>query len=503
MPDAKALIKSYNEKNLPFIQLGEIILDNKVLKDAPVNLVLTALNRHGLIAGSTGSGKTKTMQVLCEQLSLAGCATLVMDIKGDVSGLAFAGTKSPEIAKRAKEMKLDYTPRGFPVEFFTLNDALPGIPLRATLDDFGALLFARMLSLNATQTGVLTVLFLYAAKNKIPLIDLENLKNLLRFAQSESGNKIIEYGNVAASSIGSILRKVTELESQGGDSFFGEPAFKVNDLIRQDTNGLGIISIIRLMDMQDRPAIFSTFMLKLLSDVYREFPELGDPPKPKLVIFLDEAHLIFDEANKALLNLLETTVKLIRSKGVGLIFCTQTPNDIPEDILSQLGLKIQHSLRAFTAKDRQALKLVAQNFPPSKFYNTEQLLTSLGIGEALLSALDAKGQPTPLIQCKIRAPESRMGVITHDEIMQILMKSTIYQQYHNRSINSESANKSSYPYPVNMEKDIEKSIGYETKKTSKQDKSFIEQLSKNTLVRQVVRDFFKWVLGFLKPRRKK
>jgi uncharacterized protein len=485
---------AYQARDLPLLQLGGILLDGNLLPDSPVNLVLKSFNRHGLIAGATGTGKTKTMQVLCEQLSLAGVPSLVMDIKGDVSGLAMPGVANDFLSKRSASLNLSSVFLAFPVELLTLNEASKGVPIRATVSDFGALLFSRLLDINETQAGVVTIIFEYAKARKLPLIDLADLRALLQFIQTEAGQAEIEsqFGGVASSSIGTILRKIIELESQGGGLFFGEPAFNVMDLLRVNHQGEGIISILRLTDMQENPKLFSTFMLKLLTDVYRFFPELGDPPKPKLVLFIDEAHLIFNHASKALLNLLETMVKLIRSKGVSLIFCTQTPNDIPDAVLSQLGLKVQHALRAFTAKDRQAMKLVAQNFPPSAYYHTEQLLTSLGIGEALLSALDEKGQPTPLIQCLVRAPQSRMGVLTAEEISNIVAQSTLFPRYGQRQ-NTRSAaeilaaRKAATPGEKPME----------NPKKEKADPSMITTLTKNTLFRQVVRQMFRELMSAL------
>ncbi|RUR18118.1 DUF853 family protein [Legionella sp. km535] len=475
----------YQTGNLPSLQLGGIEVENQLITDAPVNLVLKSFNRHGLIAGATGSGKTKTIQVLSEQLSLAGVPSLVMDIKGDVSGLAMAGDASETMITRSKSLHLDFNPRGFPVEFLTLNESHPGVPLRSTVSDFGPVLFARMLDVNDTQEGVVTVLFEYAKQEQLPLIELADLKALLQFVQTDTGKNKIEarFGSVASSSVGTIMRKIIELESQGGDRFFGEPAFNVLDLVRTNAQGLGVISILRLLDMQDKPKLFSTFMLKLLSDVYRTMPELGDPDKPKLILFIDEAHLIFSNASKALLSLLDTMVKLIRSKGVGLIFCTQTPNDIPESVLSQLGLKVQHALRAFTAKDRKAMKLVAQNFPPSEHYDTEQLLTALRIGEALVSSLDGKGQPTPLIQCMIRAPESRMGVLTDQELNQVVATSTLYPRYRQRQErNSAKEILAAQNSTSEQQQNTKTKVSNETNEPS-----VITAVTKNTLFRQIVR----------------
>ncbi|KTD55331.1 helicase HerA-like domain-containing protein [Legionella quateirensis] len=475
----------YQSGILPSLQLGGIEVENQLLTDAPVNLVLKSFNRHGLIAGATGSGKTKTIQVLSEQLSLAGVPCLVMDIKGDISGLAMPGAASETMITRSKSLHLDFIPRGFPVEFLTLNESHPGVPLRSTVSDFGPVLFARMLDVNETQEGVVTVLFEYAKQEQLPLIELADLKSLLQYVQTDAGKEKIEarFGGVAASSVGTIMRKIIELESQGGDEFFGEPAFDVLDLVRTNAQGLGIISILRLLDMQDKPKLFSTFMLKLLSDVYRKMPELGDPDKPKLILFIDEAHLIFSNASKALLSLLDTMVKLIRSKGVGLIFCTQTPNDIPESVLSQLGLKIQHALRAFTAKDRKAMKLVAQNFPPSEYYDTEQLLTALRIGEALASSLDGKGQPTPLIQCMIRAPESRMGILSDQELNQVVAASTLYPRYSQRlERNSAKEILAAQNSKAEQQQNSKTEMSKDTNEPS-----VITAVTKNTLFRQIVR----------------
>ncbi len=475
----------YHVGKLPSLQLGGILLNNQLLPDAPVNLVLKSLNRHGLIAGATGSGKTKTIQVLSEQLSLLGVPSLVMDIKGDISGLAMPGEASEAMLTRSKSLNLDYVPRGFPVEFLTLSESHSGVPMRATVSDFGPLLFSRMLGVNETQEGVVTVLFEYAKTEQLPLITLADLKSVLQFVQTDEGKAKIEaqFGNIAASSTGTIMRKIIELETQGGDEFFGEPAFDVMDLVKVNAQGLGIISILRLLDMQDRPKLFSTFMLKLLSDVYRKMPELGDPEKPKLILFIDEAHLIFNNASKALLSLLDTMVKLIRSKGIGLIFCTQTPNDIPENVLSQLGLKVQHALRAFTAKDRKAMKLVAQNFPSSTHYQTEQLLTSLGIGEALVCALDGKGQPTPLIQCMIRAPESRMGVLTEQELIKIVAASTLYSHY-----SLKQARRSAKDILAERQA-AEPSSATSSKQSN--ETSIITLVTKSTLFRQIIRQLIR------------
>ncbi len=400
-------------------------------------------------------------------------------MKGDISALAMSGVLTDKIQERSKILGLEYKPQNFPVELLSLSPNIKGVPVRATIKGFGPLLFSRLLELNDTQSGVVTILFEYANDNQLLLIDLNDFKSLLKFSQTDIGQQQIEkqYGKVSGASISTIMRKIIELESQGGEHFFGEPALDVRDLLRSSQDK-GVISILRAMDMQDKPDLFSTFMVKLLSDLYRLLPECGDLDKPKLVLFIDEAHLIFNNANKNLLNLMDTIVKLIRSKGVGLVFCTQTPKDIPENILSQLGFKIQHALRAFTAKDRQAMSLTAKNFPISEHYKTEELLTALGIGEALLTAIDERGAPTPLVQCMIRTPESRMGVLTDEEEASVLSQSALSLKYHDR-LERESA----------MEILNQKVVADEKiKNVDPEGPSAIEVIAKNPIVKQVTRD---------------
>ncbi len=477
------LLKAYEVLDLPAIYFGGIMVDNQLLPSAPVLLLLKQFNRHGLVAGSTGSGKTKSLQVLAEQLSLAGVPSLLMDVKGDVSGLAMPGKSNSAIEERANALGINFQARHFPVELFSLSQTIRGLPIRGTVGDFGALLFSRLLELNDTQSGIMTILFEYAKDKDLKLIDLKDIQELLKFSQTTQGQSEIEkqYGRISSASISSIMRRIIEIEAQEGEYFFGEPAFDVHDLIRHDDKEQGFISVLRLMDMQDKPFLFSTFMIKLLSDIYRQLPECGDLDKPKLVIFIDEAHLIFKNANKPLLNLLDTIVKLIRSKGVGLVFCTQTPKDVPENILSQLGFKIQHALRAFTAQDRKSIELAAKNFPSSTYYKTEELLTSLGIGQALVTAIDAKGIPTPLVQCLIRSPQSRMGVLEMNEEIQLVQQSPLFSKY-NQRLETESASER-----LNQITASEPILN----KASVEEISFLEKMSKNVLVRQVARDLFK------------
>lgn len=420
------------------ITLGTAIYENEPQTNLLVKIPLSTINRHGLIAGATGTGKTKTVQVFAEALSEKSIPVLLMDIKGDVSGIAAPGVSNSKIEERHSRIGLPYNPHQFPVEFLTISDE-KGTRLRATVSEFGPVLMSKILELNDTQSGLLAILFKYCDDNNLPLLDLKDFKKVLQFSIAEGKNDIEkEYGSISASSIGTILRKVVELEQQGADKFFGERSFEVNDLLRVDENGFGIISVLRLIDLQDRPKLFSTFMLSMLAEIYSTFPELGDKADPKLVIVIDEAHLIFNEASKALLNQIETIIKLIRSKGVGIYFCTQNPTDVPASVLSQLGLKIQHALRAFTAQDRKMIKLTAENYPVSEFYKTDELLTSLGIGEAAISALNEKGVPTPLSATLLCAPRSRMDILNDDEFNSKIRSSLLADKY-NQTIDRESA----------------------------------------------------------------
>jgi uncharacterized protein len=413
----------------PSIILGAPMYNGEVIKENFIRIPLKTMNRHGLIAGATGTGKTKTLQVIAEQLSANGVPSLLMDIKGDLSGIATMGKTNSHIEERHLKIGLPFLPDGSPVEFLSLSDE-KGVRLRATVTEFGPVLFSKILELNDTQAGVVTLVFKWSDDNKLPLIDLQDVKKVLQYLSTEGKESIEkEYGVVSTTTIGTIMRKIVELEQQGADKFFGEPSFDVEDLCRVDEDGRGIISVLRVGDIQDKPKLFSTFMLQILAEIYATFPEAGDTDRPKLCLFIDEAHLVFQEASDALLRQIETIIKLIRSKGVGIYFITQIPSDVPDAVLSQLGLKVQHALRAFTAKDRKAIKMASENFPLSDHYKTDELLTSLGIGEALFTALNEKGIPTPLVQCYLRAPQSRMDVLTSDELNQLISRSQIAHKY--------------------------------------------------------------------------
>ena len=420
------------------ILLGAAMLGGDAIGETQVKIPLKTLNRHGLIAGATGTGKTKTIQVLSEQLSSFGIPVLMMDIKGDFSGIAKSGEEKPFITERHAKINIPYSTSAFPVELMTLS-AKDGVRMRATVSEFGPVLFSRILNLNEVQSGVMSVIFKYCDDTKMPLLDLKDIKKVLNYITEEGKDEISEnYGKISTATTGTILRNIIGLEQQGGDFFFGEKSFEIDDLMRIDENGKGYVNILRLTDIQDKPMLFSTFMLSLLAEIYHQMPEKGDVDQPELVIFIDEAHLIFDEASKVLLDQIETIIKLIRSKGVGVYFVTQNPIDIPKGVLAQLGLKIQHALRAFTANDRQAIKQTADNYPTSDYYKTDEILTSLGIGEALVTALNEKGIPTPLAATMLRAPQSRMDILIDSEIVEINSKSKLVKKY-SEELDRESA----------------------------------------------------------------
>lgn len=429
--------EGYNFKGESLV-IGGAILNGKPVEGAQIKIPLKTLNRHGLIAGATGTGKTKTVQVLAEQMAVSGVPSILMDIKGDLSGLAQAGESNDHIVWRQGAIGLEYKPEKMLVELMSISDK-KGIRMRATVSEFGPVLLGKMLELNDTQEGILSVLFMYCDDNKLPLLDLKDLRKSLQYISGEGKDEIEkEYGKISTTSVGTIMRKVVALQQQGADLFFGEKSFDVNDLLFVNKKGKGQISIIQLADIQSKPKLFSTFMLSLLAEIYETFPESGDSDKPKLCIFIDEAHLMFSEASDALLDQLEIIVKLIRSKGVGIFFCTQLPTDIPDEVLSQLGLKVQHALRAFTAKDRKAIKQTAENYPLSDYYETDQIITELGIGEALVTALNEKGIPTPLAATLLQAPKTRMDILTKVEIDNIVDYSTLTDKY-NKDIDRVSA----------------------------------------------------------------
>lgn len=421
-----------------YFDLGVAMLDGQPVEGATVKVPLQTMNRHGLVAGATGTGKTKTLQVIAEGLSNASVPVLLMDIKGDLSGIAAAGVSNERIEQRMAHMGKPYVPQACPVELLSISQE-KGVRVRSTVIEFGPILLSRILGLNDTQEGVVSMIFKYCDDQQMPLMDLKDFIKVLQFFSNE-GKKEVEaqYGKISTTTTGTILRKVIELQQQGADLFFGEPSLEMDDLMRISNDGRGMVSVLRVTDMQTKPKLFSTFMLSLLAELYANLPEEGDLEKPKLVMFIDEAHLVFQEATDALLQQLETVIKLIRSKGVGIFFITQNPQDIPAAILSQLGLKVQHALRAFTAADRKTIKQAAQNYPETSYYDVDALLTQLGTGEAFVTLLNEKGIPTPLVHTMLVPPRSRMDVLSDDELLALERNSALVKKY-NVAIDSHSA----------------------------------------------------------------
>ncbi|UUY01850.1 DUF853 domain-containing protein [Svornostia abyssi] len=414
----------------PTIDLGRGVLDGAVHPDAVVQIPLAMTNRHGLIAGATGTGKTKTLQGMAEQLSTHGVPVFVADIKGDLSGLMHPGDGAPEgvAAKRSAELGITYSPTGFPVEFLSIGGLGPGVPVRATVSDFGPQLIAKILGANETQTSSLALVFHYADQKGLGLLDLGDLRALLTFLDSKDGKAELEgIGGLAKATVGVLLRELVELETGGGTEFFGEPQFDIADLMRTAPDGRGVISCLELAAVQDKPQLFSTVLMGLLAELFETLPEEGDLDKPKLAFFFDEAHLLFADASKDFVAAVTQTVRLIRSKGVGVYFVTQTPKDVPGDVLGQLGNRVQHALRAFTPDDEKALRATVKTFPKSEFYETAELLTSMGIGEAAITVLDERGVPTPLVHSRLPAPRSRMDPA--DDVDAAAKASPLYAKY--------------------------------------------------------------------------
>jgi DNA helicase HerA-like ATPase len=426
----KDAMKSGYALDEPGILLGSPIDGSTVAADVRVRVAISMLNRHGLIAGATGTGKTKTLQIIAGELSVAGVPCLVADIKGDVSGMALPGdAANPKLAARAVELKLDFKPAGHPVEFLSLSGKL-GAQIRASVHSFGPLLLGRVLGLNDTQTSVLSLVFKYCDDNQLALLDLKDLTTTLKYLGSDDAKAVLaDYGGISPATLGVIQRSIVTLEQQGADVFFGEPEFDVDDLLRTTADGQGIASVLELPDVMDKPALFSTFMLWLLAQLYHELPEVGDLPKPKLCFFFDEAHLLFDGASDALLKQIEQTVRLIRSKGVGIFFVTQAPTDVPSSVLAQLGNRVQHALRVFTPEDADNLRKTVRTFPMTSYFDVGERLTSLGIGEALVTVLSPNGVPTPLAPTRLVPPDSSMAALPPDQLAARVLAGSLYAKY--------------------------------------------------------------------------
>jgi len=419
------------------VTLGAVVASGECHPEPLVSVPLHMMNRHGLIAGATGTGKTKTLQLLAEQLVAAGVPVFVSDVKGDLAGLALPGTPSPRLDDRVKQTGATWRPAGVPVELLSLTGAL-GAQLRATVSSFGPIALAKVLDLNDTQTSVLAMVFKFCDDRGLPLLDFADLRTVLQYLSGPGAGELANYGGMSKASVGVLLREMVELEQQGAGKFFGEPEFEVDDLLEIPTpGGPARVNLLSLSDVQDKPALFSTFMMWMLARLYHELPEVGDIDKPKLVFFLDEAHLLFKGASKAFVEQIEQVVRLVRSKGVGVFFITQSPKDIPANILGQLGNRVQHALRAFTPDDEKALRAAARTFPKTTFYDVQETLTTVGIGEALVTVMSDNGAPTPPFVCRMIPPSSRMGPLTPDE-RRPLMASEQVQRYA-RAIDRQSA----------------------------------------------------------------
>ncbi|MGB3481963.1 MAG: helicase HerA-like domain-containing protein [Mycobacterium sp.] len=421
------------------LTLGTVVVDGEVTPDAQVRIPLATMNRHGLVSGATGTGKTKSLQVIAEQLSAAGVPVVMADVKGDLSGLSMPGQPGDKVTQRAVDTGDDWAPTGFPVEFLSLGTSGIGVPVRATITSFGPVLLSKVLGLNQTQESTLGLIFHWADQKGLPLLDLKDLRSVIAFLTGDDGkDELKALGAVSKTTAGVILRALVNLEAEGADTFFGEPELQPGDLMRVDPSGRGVITLLELGSQAARPVMFSTFLMWVLADLFTSLPEVGDIDKPKLVFVFDEAHLLFTDASKAFLAQVEQTVKLIRSKGVGVYFSTQLPTDIPNEVLSQLGARIQHALRAFTPDDEKALKKTVRTYPKSTVYNLESALTSLGTGEAIVTVLSEHGAPTPVAWTRMRAPRSLMDTIGAEAITAAAKASPLQQEY-GQTIDRDSA----------------------------------------------------------------
>jgi len=487
-----------------YIYLGAGILDGQVYGDAEVNLSLKMMNRHGLIAGATGTGKTRTLQLLAEQLSDAGVPVFMLDVKGDLSGLNQPGSINPKIEERAAQLKKPFTPSGFPVEIYSLSGKL-GAQMRATVLEFGPTLLSKVLDLNDTQSGVMAVIFKYADDNKMPIIDLNDLKKLVSYLSEGAGAAEIKesYGTISTATSGTILRKIVAIEQQGLSGMFGEKSFDSEDLFER-VDGKGVISLLNIADVQNQPVLYSTFLLSLLAELFNTLPEVGDLDKPKLVFFFDEAHLLFNNSSKTFLEQIETIIRLIRSKGVGVFFCTQSPTDVPESVLGQLGNRVQHALRAFTPNDVDALKKTVNTYPKSAFYQIDQVLTSLGTGQALVTVLNEKGIPTEVSATMLTPPRAVMGPLTSADFDKVVTGSAMYTKYKD-PIDPESA------YDI-LTKRINERVAAEAgqkqeaaeqkqaeidSKPKPGEKSLVERVMGATITRQIGKEIVRGLFGML------
>lgn len=491
--------QSYSSKE-PHIYLGAGVLNGNIVSEAQINLPLRMMNRHGLVAGATGTGKTRTLQVLSEQLSEAGVPVFLLDVKGDLSGLNAPGATNAKLEERAAHLGISFSPQGFPVEVYSLSGK-NGATMRATVLEFGPVLLSKVLELNETQTGTLAVLFKYADDHKLPLVDLNDLKKVLNYLAEGPGKEEIKesYGKISTTTSGTILRKIVALEQQGVDRIFGEPSFDIDDLF-QKVDGKGVISLLNISDTQSQPALFSTFLLSLLVEIYNSMPEAGDLDKPKLVFFFDEAHLLFKDASKAFMEQIEQVVRLIRSKGIGVFFCTQSPQDIPETVLAQLGNRVQHALRAFTPNDAENLRKTVKTYPRSEFYAIDEALTTLGIGQALVTVLNEKGIPTEVAVTHLTPPRAMMGPLPAAQLEQLIASSEMQAKY-GEAVDPVSAHEI-LTERVNARQQQEaaaKEAGEEPvkKSTGRREKSAVEEVLSSPVAKEIGRQVVRGLFGML------
>lgn len=482
------------------ISLGAGVLNAEIIPEAKVNLLTKMMNRHGLVTGATGSGKTRTLQLIAEHLSAAGIPVFMPDMKGDLSGFAEAGQVNPKILERAHALGMEYTPSAFPVELYSVSGKL-GAQMRATVSEFGPVLLSKILTLNDVQTSVLMVLFKFADDRKLPMVDLADLKKVLNYLSEGEGAKEIknDYGKISTSTAGTILRKIVALEQEGVNQIFGERSFDIDDLFEK-VDGRGVISLLNVSDMQRSPTVFSTFMLALLAELYQTLPEVGDQDMPKLVFFIDEAHLLFNDAPKAFMDQMDQVIRLIRSKGVGIFFCTQVTQDIPASVLSQLGNRVHHVIRAFTPNDVKALKETIKTFPRSEFYDMEQQFTQLGTGQAFITVLNEKGIPTETVVTHLAPPASVMGPLTSTGYTDLLNASEVYKKYQ-EVVDPESAFEileARMKASATKEEHAAEAIAAKrTSRSMRQEKSTLEQVMGSSVARQVGREVVRGVFGML------
>ncbi|WP_433635331.1 helicase HerA-like domain-containing protein [Nocardia sp. CA-120079] len=469
------------------LELGTVVVDGAVDSTAHVRIPMRTMNRHGLVAGATGTGKTKTLQGIAEQLSRAGVPVVLADIKGDLSGLAQQGQADEKLSARAAETGVpDWAPAGYPTEFVSLGTGGVGVPIRATITAFGPVLLSKVLELNETQESTLGLIFHWADKAGLGLLDLKDLRAVITHLTSPEGKEDLKgIGGVSAATAGVILRALVNLEADGGDTFFGEPELDPADLLRT-AGGQGVITLFELGAQAARPVMFSTFLMWVLADLFQTLPEVGDVEKPKLVFIFDEAHLLFADASKAFLEQVEQTVKLIRSKGVGVFFCTQLPTDIPNPVLSQLGARIQHALRAFTPDDQKALSKTVRTYPKTGVYDLEQALTSLGTGEAIVTVLSEKGAPTPVAWTRIQPPRSLMDTIGEDQIKSRALSSALAAKY-GQTIDRESAYEVMAAKVTAAQQEPEAAPAPGRSKAAPEEESAAERIMRNPAVKSFLR----------------